>query len=172
MKIQITKSPTADTRSATEIPTKETLLRSSEQHIQDVRTAMMWMSFELDRIAQKHDFTKVEGIDSFHEDFADGMRRKLAGLPNIFKERPWYQRHITEERHHLSDKHPDDVNLFDVLEQIADCVTAGMARTGKVFDLNLSPELLVKAYQNTAKLIQSNVEVVEPANEQQQKGKV
>ncbi len=48
---------------------------------------------------------------------------------------------------------PDDVNLLDVLEHVADCVMAGMARSGSVYELKLSDELLQKAFKNTVKLL-------------------
>jgi adenosylmethionine-8-amino-7-oxononanoate aminotransferase len=54
----------------------------------------------------------------------------------------------------------EDVNLIDVLDFIADCVMAGMGRTGSVYPLNLSPELLEKAFQNTVALLKAQVEVI------------
>lgn len=66
-------------------------------------------------------------------------------------------------RHHLNE--PDgireDVNLVDVLDFIADCVMAGMARSGSVYPLELPNELLQKAFQNTVELLKSNVQVEE-----------
>ena len=38
---------------------------------------------------------------------------------------------------------------------------AGMGRSGKVFDDELDPEILEKAYKNTIKLLIDNIEVVE-----------
>jgi hypothetical protein len=73
----------------------------------------------------------------------------------------WYHRHITQERHHLDQHAPDDVNLFDVLERVADITTAGMARSGKIFEDHISPELLLQAYNNTIKLLQENIKVIE-----------
>jgi hypothetical protein len=43
---------------------------------------------------------------------------------------------------------------------IADCVMAGMARSGSVYPLNINPEVLMQAFQNTITLLQNNVEVV------------
>lgn len=159
MKIHIEKSKSADTRSAVEPITKDVLLASSHQHIDDVRQAMAWMSFMLSKASARHDWTKVDeaGIEQFYQDFKAIQEGKLGE----FKKLPWYQRHITEERHHLLERVPDDVNLFDVLEQIADIVMAGMARTGKVYDANLSPELLTKAYNNTVELLKSSTVVKE-----------
>jgi hypothetical protein len=55
------------------------------------------------------------------------------------------------------------VNLIDVLDFIADCVMAGMARSGSVYPLHLSPELLERAFQNTVALLKSQVTVEEAA---------
>ena len=64
----------------------------------------------------------------------------------------WYRKiHIVKERHHLKNRCPDDVDLFDVLEQIADGVMAGMARSGKYRQEPISNGLLETAYHNTVK---------------------
>jgi hypothetical protein len=53
-----------------------------------------------------------------------------------------------------------DVNLIDVLDMICDCVMAGMARSGSVYPLNIKPEVLMTAFQNTVELLKANVTVV------------
>ena len=60
---------------------------------------------------------------------------------------------------------PADVNLIDVLDFISDCVMAGMARSGSVYPLKLSPELLERAFQNTVELLKANVSVEQPETE-------
>ena len=65
------------------------------------------------------------------------------------------------ERHHLLKNVPDDVDLLDVLEQICDCVSAGMARSGKVFDVEIPSEILEKAVKNTVKMLIDRIEVEE-----------
>jgi hypothetical protein len=66
-------------------------------------------------------------------------------------------------RHHLTKKDgiPDDVNLIDVLDFISDCVVAGMARSGKVYPLELPSELLQRAFDNTVSLLKAEVKVEE-----------
>jgi len=152
--ITIKKSPTADSRTAVGNPTKEELLQSSEQHIRDVIQAMDLMAGWLKSAGYVHDHTKISGID----DFYDSYSRKLTG--DEFKAEKWYQSHL-EERHHLNDRCPDDVTLIDVMERVADITTAGMARSGEIYDDNLDPEILVKAYKNTIKLLQSKIIVGE-----------
>jgi len=153
--IVIKKSTNADTRSAREKVSKTELLIQSRQHIDDVIRAMVWMSRKLDDIAYNHDWTKIENIDEFYADFSATQD----GFQGDFKQMHWFKGLHLKERHHLNDYCPDDVNLFDVLERIADCVMAGMARSGSVYDETLSPEILVKAYQNTVKLLVDEVEV-------------
>jgi len=152
--IAIEKSKSADTRSAETAVDFETLKASSLQHIGDVQQAMIWMSEKLNEISKNHDFTKIQFAKEFHDDF-----KSTQFWGKDFKTIPWYQRHITEERHHLDARVPDDVNLFDVLERIADIVMAGMARTGKVYDDKLPPELFEKAYKNTIEMLKKQVEV-------------
>ena len=62
---------------------------------------------------------------------------------------------------HLLDRCPDDVNLIDVLERIADISMAGMARSGVVYDDELDPEILTKAFKNTLKLMINQIVVVD-----------
>lgn len=155
--ITIKKSATADTRSAKEPVSKETLLASSYQHISDVHQAINWMQSELIDRAIHHDWTKIKSIDEFHRDFVDVQQNPGKDFCRL----GWYQRHITEERHHLDKRVPDDVDLFDVMERIADIVMAGMGRSGSVYPDHLSPELLCRAYQNTIDKLKSQIKVEE-----------
>ena len=152
--LKIRRSKSADTRSAEHEVTKEELLYSSEQHIGDVRQAMRYFAERLLAVAEKHDWTKIDGIDQFHKDF-----HQIQQWGGNFKELPWHRRHVAEERHHLTDRVPDDVNLFDVLERAADITMAGMARSGSVLPDCLSPEVLLRAYQNTITQLKNEITV-------------
>ena len=154
--IHIQQSKTADTRTCDFANTsKETLLASSFQHIGDVRQALAFFRQLLSAAAIAHDVDKIDDIDSFHADFVTG-----------FKQTGWWDRHRTLNRHHLTqdDGIPADVNLIDVLDYIADCVMAGMARSGSVYELKLPPELLERAFQNTVALLKVEVVVDEVAS--------
>ena len=151
--ITIAPSKTADTRTCdyTQV-TKEQLYASSEQHIDDVRLGLSFFALEVLKAAMRHDPDKLTDIEGFHADFITG-----------FKQTTWWDRHRKLNRHHLTqaDGVPEDVNLIDVLDCIADCVMAGMGRSGDVYPLQLSPELLEKAFQNTVTLLKSQVVVKE-----------
>lgn len=67
----------------------------------------------------------------------------------------WYQEHVKQERHHLNDRCPADVNLIDVIEMICDCVTAGLARSGSVRDILIPDDILTKAVRNTQKMLEA-----------------
>lgn len=153
--IKIKKSSSADTRSATEKVTKDILLANSEQHIGDVQVAIDWMRERLLQVALHHDWTKREFIDEFFDNFKSVQENSTLD----FKKLGWFERHVTSERHHLNDCCPDNVNLFDVLERIADITMAGLARTGKIYDDTLNPEILARAYKNTIELLKNNTEV-------------
>lgn len=158
--ITIRKSSTADTRTCdvTKV-TKEQLLDSSRQHIGDVGKGLAFFAGKLTEAAAVHDYDKLTAIDWFHKDFTT----------NILKPHGWLGNHYRIHRHHLGDspvegdsKHsgvPGDVNLLDVLEMVADCVMAGMGRSGNVFPLVLSNELLQRALANTTELLKSQVVV-------------
>ena len=151
--IEIRKSPAADTRTCdVSLVDKQTLLDSSRQHIQDVGAGIGFFSQMLTRAASVHDYDKLTMIDWFLSDFK-----------TKFAETGWWDNHRKIHRHHLgqADGVPQDVNLLDVLEYVADCVMAGMARSGSVYPLELPSELLQRALQNTADLLKKNVNVVD-----------
>lgn len=149
--IKVTPSPTADTRTCDVSQVdKSTLLNSSRQHIADVVAGLAFFIGKLTQAAGEHDYDKLTEIDWFLRDFKTG-----------FKETSWWDNHRQMHRHHLDkpDGVPPDVNLLDVLEHIADCVMAGMARSGSVYKLELSSALLQKAFSNTVELLKSQVVV-------------
>ncbi len=150
-KIQIKKLENADTRTCDwSKVTKSQLLKNSRSHISDVRKGMRLFGGLIAEAAKKHDYTKIENIDQFHEDVKTG-----------FETVKWWGIHQRKERHHF--KTPKyiqkDVNLIDILEQLIDGVIAGMARSGKYRKEVPDPKLLLKAYENTAKLLLAHVEV-------------
>ena len=156
--VAIHPSKTADTRSADKLVTKAELLESSEQHIADVNRVMQMFTSALSLQGQYHDWTKLQYIDLFYSDFNKAQKEKVD-----FTKLQWYKMHITKERHHLMNNVPEDVNLFDVLERIADITTAGIGRSGW-FDiekeLTFDPELLKKAYINTIKWALNKIKLV------------
>lgn len=153
-KIKIKKSQDADTRTAKGEVTKKELLQNTYSHIEDVQNVSEFIAKKLIEQCKNHDHTKVEYIDQFYEDFTSGRQGKE------FKELPWWQIHKTE-RHHLNDSVPEDVNLIDVLEMVIDCTVAGLGRSGNVYDITISQEVLKQAINNTKQLIIENTEVVD-----------
>lgn len=149
--IQIKPSPTADTRTCdvTQV-SQQQLLNSSAQHIRDVQHGLSFFSGLILEAAIRHDYDKIEDIEGFYRDF----RTK-------FEQTAWWDAHRQLNRHHLTmaDGVREDVNLIDVLDFIADCIMAGMARSGSVYPLKLSPELLDRAFQNTVELLKREVVV-------------
>lgn len=149
--IEIERSPTADTRTCDwSSVTKEKLRDSSIQHIGDVGRGLGFFGGMMIEAAAYHDQDKITALDQFYADFRTG-----------FKQTGWWDNHRKVNRHHLNmeDGVPEDVNLIDVIEHIVDCVMAGMARSGYVYDLKLPDEVLQKAFQNTVELLKKNVKV-------------
>ena len=155
--IIIRKSNNADSRSADVDVTKDDLMRDTLSHIGDVRNVGYWISEKLQDQLTEHDYTKIDYIDEFYHDFSEQLNSKEAH----FKEMPWFKnRHMTE-RHHLNDSVPKDVNLIDVLEMVIDCTVAGLARSGNVYPITISPEILQKAVENTSNLIINNTKIID-----------
>ena len=155
--ITVKPSPTADTRTCDYTSVSvDTLIESSKQHIRDVSAAMSYFSDELLKAARQHDIDKITGIKQFHDDFITGFKKTTG----------WWDNHRKISRHHLlsADGVPSDVNLIDVMEMIADCVMAGMTRSGSVYPVNISPELLLMAFQNTVAKLKAQI-TLEAAHE-------
>lgn len=151
--IGIHKSKAAGTRSCDfSQVTKEQLLASSIQHIGDVKLGMDFMKRLIDNSAARHDHDKISNIDGFHADFVTG-----------FKQTGWWDEHRKINRHHLlqEDGIPADVDLIDVLDMIVDCVMAGVGRTGSVYPLDIPPELLKRAFDNTVELLKAEIIVLD-----------
>lgn len=154
--IVIRKSPTADTRTCDFANTQMlTLLRSSRQHIEDVNQGLAFFVAKLLEAGRAHDRDKIDDIAWFHADFVHGFTE-----PDWTT---WWERHRKINRHHLNigDGVPDDVNLVDVLDYITDCVMAGMARSGSVYELKIDLAVLLRAFQNTVDLLKTQVHVAD-----------
>jgi hypothetical protein len=123
-----------------------------------VREGLQFFASMIGTAILNHDTDKITDIDGFHNDFIHGF-----GVG--YNE--WWTRHRRLNRHHLlmADGVPRDVNLIDVLDMIADCVMAGMGRTGEVYPLQIDPEVLMAAFQNTVELLKSQVVVTEATDE-------
>jgi len=157
-KVIIQATPNADTRTA-DVFTEAVLLHETKAHISAVRGMMASLAGEVIDIGLHHDKTKLSHFNQFLQDF----KSKKTGAE--FKSLPWWKVHLTE-RHHLNDRCPDDVNFLDVLEMVADCVCAGKARSGTVYPIELSNEILQKALKNTQKMFEDNIEVAATPQEE------
>jgi hypothetical protein len=150
--ITISPSPTADTRSCDwSKVSKDQLCDSSVQHREDVRKGFEFFERMMQRQAELHDHDKLSDIDGFHSDFQTG-----------FEQTTWWDKHRKINRHHLlqEDGVPDDVNLVDVLDLIVDCTMAGLARSGDIYPITISPDVLQRAFENTCELLKSHTRVV------------
>lgn len=124
-------------------------------HIDDVEKVMEELGEYLKDIGKWHDWSKI----SYFKDFKNDCLERLS-TPD-FKQRNWYNIHTVKERHHINSNCPKDVNLFDLLEMIVDCIVAGKTRSGEVKEeyLIVPDDILVKAYYNTVKLISEKIVV-------------
>lgn len=153
-KIKIRRNPNGDTRTATKDVSFLQFQNANDMHKDDVLDSMIYLSRLIKNRGIKHDYTKKTAEKQFYKDFLETMNEG-----SDFIHSKWYQYHIEKERHHLLSRCPEDVNLIDVLEMISDCVCAGLARSGEVRDLEISPDILEKAVTNTVQLLKDNIVV-------------
>jgi hypothetical protein len=151
--IVINKSSTADTRSCDwSSVSKDQLLESSIQHIDDVKKGIEFMCDTLLRSVHRHDHDKISDIDGFHRDFVTG-----------FKEHQWFDNHIQVNRHHLGypEAVPEDVDLLDIIEMVVDCTMAGMGRSDEIYPIEIPNEVLQRAVNNTMLRLKSEIIIKE-----------
>ena len=158
-KVKIRKNNLGDTRTATRVPTFDEFREANYYHIEDVRNMMQTFAEKIRDTGANHDFTKTK--EPHKSLFYRELCAKIEGKIDSFVDGEWYPMHCQTERHHLNEHCPDDVNLVDVLEMICDCVCAGMARSGNVYPIEISSEILQKAVKNTAKMCIDSVELTE-----------
>ena len=162
-KIKILFDSNGDTRTADHLSSYEEIKAATESHQKDVSNIMNFISDAICSAGVWHDFTKTYRLQQFYKEFTE---YKQSGKD--FTKSDWYQMHIRAERHHLNNNCPEDVDLIDVIEMIADCVAAGLARSGYVRPVEIPEDVLKKAVTNTAKMIESQCEVVREAPEYKQ----
>lgn len=161
--IYIARTKNADSRTADETLSYENLKKDTMIHRKDVQAGMNYFSKILEQRGEQHDFTKMIFFDEFAKNVLEEHTNEE------FINSHWYQNHVYEERHHLNANCPLDVNLFDVLEMIVDCVMAGKGRAGHVTPGYLQlkdPSILERAYWNTVKLLDDEVIFIEEEHEQ------
>jgi arsenate reductase-like glutaredoxin family protein len=153
--ITIIKDPNADSRATKDgIITKKNLKIATDNHIKDVKEGMKFFADLINKAGSIHDHTKISDFHDFSELVTSGVKDEK------FKATAWYKKHITEERHHLKAHVPKDVTLIDIIEYITDCTMAGLSRSGEIYEMHLSNDLLQLAFDNTAKLLKNNIKVV------------
>lgn len=132
---------------------EDDLLIDTLNHIEDVGRVMYMLAGHMEDIGDWHDNTKMEYFDDFKKDCLERLT-----TPE-FKKRDWYKIHTTKERHHINANVPNDVNLFDLLEMIVDCLVAGKTRSGTVnYDFLVIPDNILKdSYWNTVELISKHI---------------
>lgn len=155
-KIRLTNTRNADSRTADNELTLESLREATENHIQDVTNCMNFFADLLKEIGKKHDYTKLE---NFEKEYGPLVLSKVVN--EEFMANPWYKKHIFEERHHVNDDAKADVNLLDCLEHIADVVSAGKGRAGHISSMycDINPLLLYRMYWNTIRMLEENIEL-------------
>lgn len=148
--VVIKRNIQGDTRSAQGNVDFETFQKSNDMHIKDVSNIMNYLAEECIYSGSNHDFTKKKYEKQFYKEFTDSRKNNWD-----FSDSDWYKKHVSMERHHINSQVPEDVNLIDVLEMIADCTAAGLARSGSVRPIEIDKDVLYEAFLNTCELVKS-----------------
>lgn len=155
--IKIKPNKNGDSRVADHVPTIEEFKEANIYHIKDVKNIMGEFAQEIKNRSEKHDWTKM--AEPYESMFYRDMCNTIEGRIDFFNGE-WSRLHYTElERHHLNVFCPEDVNLIDIIEMLCDCVVAGKARSGDVYDINISDTILQKAVKNTVERLKLHVVV-------------
>lgn len=152
-KIIIKRTLNADTRTMNgSSASKADIMDDTHEHISAVKLLSNLVCNKIHEQVAHHDYTK---IGEYSDQFVDALNK--GSESKEFKD--WYEMHVTTERHHLKKHVPEDVNLIDVIEMLCDCVCAAKARTGKIYDVDIPTDVLVKAVKNTVTMLSNAVDV-------------
>jgi hypothetical protein len=163
--VKMERNCLGDTRTATHMPTREEFREANWSHKDDVLNLAVAFASELRSRVGNHDWTKVQA--PYDEMFYELMKSTIEDGAD-FMDGEWARLHYDVlERHHLSRHCPSDVTLFDVLEMLFDCVSAGMTRSGSVYPIEISNEILQKAVSNTVDYLVKHIEVADRKTEPQ-----
>ena len=161
--VKMERNCLGDTRTATHMPTREEFREANWSHKDDVLNLAIAFATELRSRVGNHDWTKVQA--PYDEMFYDLMKSTIEDGAD-FMDGEWARLHYNVlERHHLSRHCPSDVTLFDVLEMLFDCVSAGMTRSGSVYPIEISNEILQRAVGNTVDYLVKHIEVADRKTE-------
>ena len=158
--VEIKPDTNGDSRVASKVPTFEEFMKANQSHISDVKDMTNAFAQELVFRIDSHDHTKVTEpyCSMFYRDLCNTIEGRMK-----FFDGEWSKIHYEElERHHLNRFCPEDVDIFDVIEMIIDCVCAGAARSGskdKIYDPVIPEEILTKAVKNTVEYLKDNIEI-------------
>ena len=161
--VKMERNCLGDTRTATHMPTREEFREANWSHKDDVLNLAIAFATELRGRVGNHDWTKVQA--PYDEMFYELMKATIEDGAD-FMDGEWARLHYDVlERHHLSRHCPSDVTLFDVLEMLFDCVSAGMTRSGSVYPIEISNEILQRAVGNTVDYLVKHIEVADRKTE-------
>ena len=157
MVVEINKLPNTNSREAKKGNISfEDFSNEINIHREDVKNVLYFLASKLEEAGDKHDWTKKERERQFYDSFTAAKEKGLD-----FKKDAWYKYHVTTERHHIASHVAKDINLIDVIEMIPDCCCAGLARSGKIYDIDIKPDVLMKAFNNTVQLTKDSIKLDE-----------
>ena len=157
-RVNITMNPNGDTRTADHIPSIEEFDTANKSHIKHVQKIAEEYAKRIPIEIMWHDITKVQ--DPYRSMFYRDMVKTMSG-DMTFEDGEWAKIHYSYERHHLNRNCPEDVHWIDVLEMIIDCVAAGLARSGSIRPIQIDPEVLTRAVENTASYIAEYIRLLD-----------
>lgn len=157
--VKIKRNTNGDSRVANGCPSIFDFDIANVDHIDDVKRLTAAFTKAINKQVDSHDWTKrLEPYRSmFYRDLCNTIEGRME-----FMDGEWAKLHYEDlERHHLRRYCPEDVTLIDVIEMLCDCVAAGMARSGEVYDVDISADVLLKATKNTVEMLKNSVTVVD-----------
>ena len=157
MVVEINKLPNTNSREAKKGNISfEDFSNETNIHREDVKNVLYFLASKLEEAGDKHDWTKKERERQFYNSFTAAKEKGLD-----FKKDAWYKYHVTTDRHHIASHVAKDINLIDVIEMISDCCCAGLARSGEIRDIEIKPDVLMKAFNDTVQLTKDSIKLDE-----------
>lgn len=153
-KLGIKYNPNSDSSYAEKEPNLEEMVDACVTHNKNISSVLYTLANSIKKRGDKHDWSIMTSLDEYTEAYIASLRGA-----NEFENSEYFLQHALLENHHLDKIHNENTNLFDVIEYIVDRSVISKERNDPSKTIELDPQILIEAFNNTIKQINDNLYV-------------
>lgn len=153
-KLGIKYNPNSDSGSIDHNFTIDEIQDACETHNKNVSSVLYVLSEAMHKRGDKHDWSIIQTLDDYIHAYSFSLKGEIP-----FEESEYFLNHAISENHHLNKFCDENVNLFDIIEFLVDQCVLHKEKAEETPQPYLMQEILLKAFNNTAKQIDDNLVV-------------